>query len=162
MAEIGLIASIVGIAGVGVKLSITLFSFAETVNTADRQIKDIARDVSLTSSVLEELGKNLERDLQTKLCSDKAIETTKDVLRECSYVFTEIDLALNKSMKKISASATTPHSKGQKLRLTGIGRLAWPFLQPKMDLLRSNLERLKSTLLLMLNVLTYARKIKVE
>lgn len=36
-------------------------------------------------------------------------------------------------------------------------RLWSPYIQSKVLLLRSNLERLKSTLLLMLNVITYAR-----
>ena len=60
MAEIGLIASVVGIAGAGLKLSITLYTFSETVATATSDIKNIARDVSLTSAVLEELGRNLK------------------------------------------------------------------------------------------------------
>ena len=38
-------------------------------------------------------------------------------------------------------------------------RLKWGYLQPKLQLLRSNLDRLKSTLLLMLNVITYARQV---
>jgi hypothetical protein len=43
MAEVGLIASIIGIAGAGIKLSITLYTFSETVSTAQSDIKDIAR-----------------------------------------------------------------------------------------------------------------------
>ena len=38
-------------------------------------------------------------------------------------------------------------------------RAKWSYLQPKLQLLRSNLDRLKSTLLLMLNVITYARQV---
>ena len=38
-------------------------------------------------------------------------------------------------------------------------RLKWPYLQPKLLLLQSNLDRLKSTMLLMLNVITYARQV---
>jgi hypothetical protein len=161
MAEIGLVASIVGIAATGVQLSVTLFTFAETVSAADKQIKDIARDVSLTSSVLEELGNNLRRDEKAKLCSDKAIDTAKSIVRECSEVFTEINTALETSMKKTSASAKGA-TKGQKIVISKFDRLKWPFQQPKMELLRTNLERLKSTLLLMLNVLTYARNVRAE
>ena len=36
-------------------------------------------------------------------------------------------------------------------------RSTWPFLQPRIKLLWNNLDKLKSTLHLMLNVLIYAR-----
>lgn len=38
-------------------------------------------------------------------------------------------------------------------------RLKWPFLKGRIEFPRSNLERLKSTLVLMLNVITYARQV---
>ena len=160
MAEIGLIASIVSVAGAGISLSTTLYSFAETVSTADKRIKDFATEISLTSCVLEELSRNLRNDKQLRVCSQKAIQTTDDIVRECSGVFEEINQAFEKTLrhtKKASAPA-----KGQKIAVSYIDRLKWPFLQPKMQLLRSNLERLKSTVLLMLNVLMYARKLMIE
>ena len=153
MAEIGLIASVVQIASTGLKLSITLYSFAETVSSADKSITHIAKDVSLTSAVLSELGSNLEQDKQSGVASENAITTAEEVVRECSEVFKDIEVTLEKGMKRAN---------GGKF---GIGKLAlerlrWPFLQPKMELLRSNLERLKSTLILMLHVLAYAAKAK--
>ena len=46
--------------------------------------------------------------------------------------------------------------------LSPLERMKYPFLQPKMELLGANLERLKSTLVLLLNVLSYARDLKTE
>ncbi len=153
MAEVGLIASVIQIASTGVKLSITLYSFAETVSTADKSIKDIAKDVSLTSAVLNQLGSNLEQDKQSGVASENAIKTAEDVVRECCEVFKDIESTLEKGMKKA-------RSGNFGLGKLGLEALRWPFLQPKMELLRSNLERLKTTLILMLNVLTYAAKSK--
>jgi hypothetical protein len=49
MAEtIGLIASVVQVAGAGLKLSHTLYQYADGVATADRRIKDIAKEIELT------------------------------------------------------------------------------------------------------------------
>ena len=49
---------------------------------------------------------------------------------------------------------------GKKSKATALlERIKWGYLQPKLQLLRSNLDRLKSTLLLMLNVITYARQV---
>jgi hypothetical protein len=40
-------------------------------------------------------------------------------------------------------------------------KLKWPFKQPKMELLSSNLDRLKASLTLMLQVLNYARDVSI-
>lgn len=143
MAEIGIVASVIQLAGAGLKLSISLYSFAETVSSADKDIKRVAKDVSLTSAVLTELGQNLKDDNQKGVASDNAITTAEEVVHECSELFAEINAALDKA----SGKGTGKFS---------FGKLKWPFLQPKMELLRSNLERLKSTLILMLHVLAYA------
>lgn len=152
MAELGLIASVFQIASCGLKLSITLYTFAETVSAADKNIKHIAKDVSLTSAVLNELGTSLVSEKQRMVTSDNAIKTAEEVVHECSQVFTEIEATLQKGMKK--AGSGKPG-----LGRLGLEKLKWPFLQPKMELLRSNLERLKSTLILLLNVLAYAHKV---
>jgi len=158
MAEVGLIGTIIGIAGAGIKLSITLYTFSETVSTAHAEIKNVARDVSLTSAVLEELGASLRQDDHAKLYSDSALRTAKDVVKECEVVFSDINVVMGKAM---DSSSKRGLKKG-KLALSALERLKWPFLQPKMEMLRSNLERLKSTLVLMLNVLTYARDLRAE
>lgn len=77
MAEIGLIASVVGVACVGVKLSTTLYTFSETVATAADSTKAIAKDVSLTIAVLEELSSNLKHDEQVRLYSGAALKTVE-------------------------------------------------------------------------------------
>lgn len=62
MAELGLIASMIQLAGMGMKLSIRMYSYAETVSSADKSMKAIAKDISLTSTVLQELGNHMEED----------------------------------------------------------------------------------------------------
>ncbi|KAK5233538.1 hypothetical protein LTR47_005160 [Exophiala xenobiotica] len=158
MAEIGLVGTVVGLASAGVKLSLTLYTFSETVSSAGTDIKNIARDVSLTSSVLKELGTNLEQDDQTKLYSSSALQTAKEVVRECESVFIDLEKVMQKAMERTSKKASKPG----KLTLSAFDKLTCPFLQPKMEVLRSNLERLKSTLVLMLNVLTYAKDLRAE
>lgn len=164
MAELGLVASVVQIADTGIKLSITLYTFAETVVTADKSIKEIASDVSLTSSVLEELGQNLKKDQKSRLCSENAVKTAEGIVKECGVIFKEINETLTTTLNKIKPPAKDKDGThaGKKMAVAALERLKWPFLQPKMQLLRSNLDRLKSTLVLMLNVITYARKVSEE
>jgi hypothetical protein len=42
--------------------------------------------------------------------------------------------------------------------VSAAGRWVWPFKKGKLETLQANLERLKTTLLLMLSVITYARE----
>ncbi|KAI9870791.1 MAG: hypothetical protein M1830_003806 [Pleopsidium flavum] len=169
MAEIGLVASVVQIADTGIKLSITLYTVAETVLKADKSIKEIASDVSLTSSVLEELGQNLKKDQKSRLCSENAVKTAEGIVKECAAIFEEINRTLETTLNKIKPPVGADKGKGRngapggkKMAVAALERLKWPFLQPKMQLLRSNLDRLKSTLVLMLNVITYARKVSED
>lgn len=167
MAEIGLVASVVQIADTGIKLSITLYTFAETVLTADKSIREIASDVSLTCSVLEELGQNLKKDQKSRLCSENAVRTAEVIVKECAAIFNQINGTLETTLEKIKPRAGSEKGNGRNgahggRKLAVAERLKWPFLQPKMQLLRSNLDRLKSTLVLMLNVITYARKVSEE
>ena len=155
MAELGIIASVAQIADLGVRLSLRLYTFGETVASADNSISAISKDVSLTSSVLRELGQTLEKDQQSRLCSQNALETADGIVKECFEIFQSMDKSLAKSMSRLGLQNGQRGAK----TVAALERLKWPFLQPKMQLLRSNLERLKSTLLLMLNVLTYARQV---
>ncbi len=148
------IASTVSVASAGIALSTTLYTFAETAYRADKTVKDIAQDVSLTSAVLHELGHLIEQDSKARLCSESALSTADQAIKGCGNVFTEINFILSKSLKRVGS--------GGKNTVSTFGKLKWPFMEKKMELLRSNLERLKTTLLLLLNVLSYARKLGFE
>ncbi|EMD68372.1 hypothetical protein COCSADRAFT_108816 [Bipolaris sorokiniana ND90Pr] len=142
MAEaIGLVASVLQLAGTGLKLSQALYQYADSVATADRRIKDVAKEIKLTSFVIEELGGIFKQDDTLSLISKSAIATANETLDECSRMFGEIEATLNKSKK------------GK------IGRLILPFREPKIELLRSHIDKLKSTLQLLMQVLMHAYQV---
>jgi Sec7-like guanine-nucleotide exchange factor len=159
MAETDLTTTIAAIANTGASLSIKLHTFSETVATASSDIKNIARDVSLTSSVLGQLGTILkvegEAESPAQLPSGSAIQTAQDAVNECEVVFKEIDDVLAKATASV---AKRWPKKGGKVALSPGDRLKWPFLQPRVVLLRGNLERVKSMILLLVNVLSYAEQ----
>jgi hypothetical protein len=139
MAEaIGLIASVVQAAGAGLKLSQTLYQYADGVATADRRIKDIAKEIELTSGVIDELGDIFSQDETTSLISKKAVQTANETMREYSVVFAEIEATLAKSRK------------------SKVGRLMLPFRDNKIEQLRNHIDKLKDTLQLLMQVLTRA------
>ncbi|KAH3917173.1 hypothetical protein HBI56_121440 [Parastagonospora nodorum] len=144
MAEIGLIASVVQVAGAGLKLSHTLYQYVDGVATADRRIKDIATEIRLTSFVIEELGNVFKSDETKTLISKGALKTADETMKECSDVFAEIDATLKKSKKNT------------------FGRLMLPFRDTKIELLRSHIDKLKDTLTLLLGVLSVAHHVATK
>ncbi|CAG8903688.1 unnamed protein product [Penicillium egyptiacum] len=147
---VGVIASIIQIADLGAKLSVKLCTFYKTVKVINKSIQELSSDVSLTCSILNELGKTLEQDDQTKLCSKQAFSTAQEVLQQCKSVFEEIDTAIEKHSQE--------NEKGRLVRQAR--KITIAFLGPDLDVLKSNLERLKSTTLLMLHVIMYAGQLR--
>ena len=153
MAELAAVASIIQIADVGFRLSVRLYQFAETVANADKAIHFTSKDVALTSSVLKEVGEVLRNDQSFRTYSSEAVKTATAIVTECSNVFQDMDKILADRVPGISSRSA---GRGSRASMT-LERFKWPYWQPKIQLLRSNLDRLRSTLSVMLNVIIYRR-----
>lgn len=149
LAAIAVVASVAQLADYGFKLSIKLYNFSAAVSSADKSIAGISSDVSLTSTVLKELCQIIEND-KSRVVSEGALVATAQTVKDCLVIFAELEDALDKSMAAMSAAS--------KRRIVG-EKLKWPFKEKKMELMRSNLDRLKASLTLMLQVLSYARDV---
>lgn len=95
--------------------------------------------------MLQQLGSCLEEDEFVKLCKAETLTTTKDIAEECKAAFGDLDVIIGKYVE------------GGRMKLKD--RLKWPFVEKRITLVRVNLDRLKSSLMLMLEVLRYARSI---
>ena len=155
MAEVGIIASALQIADIGVRLSLRLYTFGETVASADKAITSISENVSLTSTVLKELGQTLAKDQTFRICSPNAVKTADSIVAECQKIFQEMDHVL---VKKFAHTKSTEKDNRRIKAAQTLERLRWPFIKGKIDLLMSNLEKQKSTLVLMLNVIVLAKQ----
>jgi hypothetical protein len=148
MAElVGLAASIIQIAGVGVKLSTTLYNFVGSATRADQEITDIAGDVEITANALDSVGKVFEDEDAPSVVSKKAIEHANSLIKRCEAVFREIHEVIDKRRKI---------SKDGKKSLSALGKLSWPMKEQKIELLRRRLESLKNSLILLFHVLQLA------
>ena len=152
MAEIGLIASVLQVADIGVRLSAEIYTLCHAAVDADESITFISNDISHTSAILRELGQCLEKDHEAQLRSENAFHTIKTIVKECRIVSEEIDQALMDKTTQIGLNGNSGQTE-----LTILERFTWRFIQPKIELLSNKLDRLKSTLHLMLNVIIYAR-----
>lgn len=131
----------------GFKLSMKLYTFSEAVYKADASIKSISSDVSLTSTVLKELCGIIRND-ESGIVSNNALIATSQTVKDCLKIFEELDQELDKSIGE----------GGMRKR----DKVKWPFKEKKMELLRGNLDRLKASLTLMLQVLSYARDVSSQ
>ena len=77
MDGVSVAASIVGIAGAGVKIAITLVTLANQISTASERVSSIGNDISLTSGVLQQLG-----DLMTQ----KTSGDSTSILLQCDCI----------------------------------------------------------------------------
>lgn len=149
---LGIVASVLQIADVGARLSVKLYTFSHKVKSADTNVQNISSDVAVTCTVLRELGETLKKDEEAKLSNHNAIATAERVIGECRKIFSDLEVALDGSQCDVGSEK----GKGKGV-LKRIGRgVKFSIAEPQIELLRCNLERLKSTLLLMLNVIIYA------
>ena len=152
MAELGLIAAVVQVVDVGFRLSGKLHTFGQTVASADDTIVFISKDISHTCSILKTLGSSLKKDKQGQLYTHNAINTADTIVKECLEIFHQMDEALLKKITRMGLDGGSSRA-----AIVALERLKWPFLKPKMMLLWGHLDKLKSSLQLMLNVFIYAR-----
>jgi len=123
-----------------------LYDYIAAVQNAKRYVKSIALEVRVTSSTLETLGTLLQDHDAGKLCTNDLRVSARAAFEGRREAFTELDETF-KPMVKVNSG-------GKSLLST----MALPYKMGKMEALQANLERLKTTLLLMLSVLSFARE----
>lgn len=136
-------------ADLGTKLSVKLFSFYRQVKNANESIQLLSNEVALVSAILRELGDNLKDENASKICSDEAFRTLTRVLDQCRDVLGQIE--------RVTDNFNQP-GKNRFQQVTEKFRLV--LVDPALEPLKFNLESLKSTMLLLLNVIMYAVQIR--
>jgi len=149
MAEIGAIASIVGVAGAGAQLSLVLFEFASIVGSARVEVERVGMEISQFCAVLTQLRSTLKK-ARARRFSVSAISTTQDILERCQQVFKEIEDIV------VPLQRGTGNPKETSTDL--MARVKWTFKRSKVQILQKTLESSKNTLQLMLQVLDLAQK----
>jgi hypothetical protein len=147
MAELA--ASAVGLAAFGLQLTGILNKYASSAKDADGRIDAILYDVRLTTAVLGQFGEYLDENTQVSM-SEEAKTITKNAVERCKTVFDEIHMLI--TGKKLSNQSNVA---GTRVEVNIRKRLAWPFVEPKLELWRSNLEKIKTTLQLLMSLLTW-------
>jgi hypothetical protein len=162
---LGIAASVIQIADAGARLSQKLFVFTRKVKSADRTIQDISNEIAATGAALRELGEALSEDKYATLGSRHSIDQTSQIVADCWKVFSDINESIggDKIVKGTEASnekSSNVIAKFNKPSFTFKQRFMFPFIEPQINMLRTKLESLKSSLVLMLQVLLLAEQVR--
>ncbi|KAL8854291.1 MAG: hypothetical protein Q9221_001005 [Calogaya cf. arnoldii] len=152
---VSIAASLLCIGAAGCQLAIDLHALASQISTAEDRISSISNDVSLTSSVLHQLGEFMNQgpvDSATSIFSYRVLHTMRRLGCRCHTIFTEFERAARDASEQIRGRGSLL----RKINLSRSDREKWPFLQPSIEALRRDLQEAKATLMLMLHLTTLA------
>ena len=142
MAEVGLVASLLGIASFGIQLTTTLYKVGSTASCARDQTDYVARHITLYSDILELLAQKIDDD--EPIHSRKALDLVGEIYDQSCDLFDKIEDLLPDRADKLSF----------------LEKIKWNFKKPKVDLLVTEIEYLKSTVNLLIGVLYAGKKIR--
>lgn len=138
-------ASALQVADLGFRLAKTIWVYAKDVRSAAADLHAVATDVDILAKVLKQLHNQLDLDHQSRLYTREGRETAYENLQGCRQAFFDIETFLADFVKIDSGDG--------KARLSKRSQMMYPLKQGRMEVLRANLERLKSTMVLNLSVL---------
>ncbi|KAK3672056.1 hypothetical protein LTR78_008026 [Recurvomyces mirabilis] len=143
---LGVAASAIQVADAGFKLYGALSHYIRDYINADQHAKRLADEVHTTSWALQQLGTFLNEDDEVKLCKPAVVRETEAALKGCQGAFDEVSKILDDFVPDGSIGSIKK-------------RWKWPLKKDKAVLLLAQFERLKTTLLLVFKVLSYASKL---
>ena len=145
---LGVVSSVLEISDLAAKVSVRLLTLSRKIKDATKPIEALSKDIASTGAVLHQLGRQLKKDEGVRVGSSNLAVTVDDLVEECGKVFESIDKALD------------GNTSGCKAILGLQYYVQFASLEPEIALLETNLERLRTPLALMLNVLIYAEQLK--
>lgn len=140
--SLGIIASVIGVAGAGFRLSLILNAVGCEIASAGMEIHSISKGVTLFCLMLKQVGQTLQAS--DSVHSSEALETAQEITNECQMVFGEIQEMLDKVTSRRGDGSLSPSIQQ---------RFRWCFKKGRVQYLLAQLESLKMSLLVMLQIL---------
>ncbi|KAL8652177.1 MAG: hypothetical protein Q9210_002833 [Variospora velana] len=143
-----IIATIIGIAGAGFRLSLVLNAVGVEMATADLEIQNIARAISNYAIILKQLALTLESC--KSIATQTAMETAKQMADQSQLIFDDI-----KDMTELD-QRKDEHGHLRSIAVNN-QRVKWCFKQQRLQYLLAQLDTLKLSLSIMLQVLQFGK-----
>lgn len=144
-----IIASVIGVAGAGFRLSLILNAVGVEMATADLEIQKIAKEISLFSLMLKQVGLTMEA--AESVVSQSALDTAKEITSQSQTIFNEVKEMVEMSQKR--------DANGNLRSITIAQRVKWCFKKQRVQYLLGQLESLKLSLSIMLQILLLGKSI---
>ena len=156
--------SLISLTDAGIKVSLGLFTISRKIKDADQSIQLISNDVSATCGILSQL-KDLLRprkdayDNEFVIFKDEGLRTLRSSTDQCGIVFERLKIELERASKQLSGKRRA--LKRGKIELSTSEKAKWPFIQPKIVNLRTELGLVKNNLVLVMSIahLAYSEKL---
>lgn len=133
--------SVAGLASLGLQLADTLNKYAGSAVDSKGRIKAISTDIGLAVQVIRALDTTIQDEANRAMMNADALDTARDAIAQCQNIF-----------EKIQSTLPELSHAGIKTKVV----IMWPFVEPKLQLLRGNLEKVKTTLQVLMNVIIFA------
>jgi len=160
MAEVvGLISGLMTIANAGLRLYRTLDHLAESIKSAEEDITLVASDLQATTSVVGAVRECLESLTESRsTLIRRSLAIIPGLTDQCDYVFQKIHdlvsyLEPYQGSELIESVRELVRFDHNQRRFKLLDKWKWQKQKPKVDILRSYLESLKSNLSLLLSLL---------
>ncbi len=144
-----IIASVIGVAGAGFRLSLILNAVGVELATAEVEIQSMARGISSFSLMLKQVGMTLEES--KSIASQSALDTAKEITGQSQVIFDEIKNMVEMVQKR--------DDKGNLRSITVAQRIKWCFKKQRVQYLLGQLESLKLSLSIMLQTLQLGKRL---
>ncbi|THY94661.1 hypothetical protein D6C93_05274 [Aureobasidium pullulans] len=133
--------SVAGLASLGLQLADTLNKYAGSAVDSKDRAQAIREDINLAVQVFKTLETTVRNDANRAMMNDDSQKLVKEHVKQCETIFFGIQKIL-------------PRSDAKSIRTRDLIR--WPLVEPKLELLRGNLEKVKTTLQILINVIILA------
>jgi hypothetical protein len=158
--------TIIACASAGLKLSFTLYTFAAAISSAGKEMRQFAKDITLFSSVLKQLGIKMDEARTNGLVADEAFFLTKEIIDECRSIFNELEAMIEKATTKENVTVIkmdeddfeVKEVNRDKMTVSFGRRLLYLFQKAEISDQRNRLESLKSSLQVMLALITFTER----
>ncbi|KAJ5719000.1 hypothetical protein N7493_007455 [Penicillium malachiteum] len=147
---LGAVVAIIEVIDLGMAVARKLCAFCRDAKAANESMKGLSIDVTLTCAILSDLAKVMKKDKVVKFTPKSAFEIAEKVIQESKVVFENIRLVIERQEREAK----------QNLLQRMAYRITIASRSHELETLKVNLERLKSTVGLMLNVMILAGQVR--
>ncbi|GAB7363698.1 hypothetical protein MBLNU230_g4266t1 [Neophaeotheca triangularis] len=148
-----LAANAIGLAAFGLHVVDILNKYLSSFKNAEKRMNAILYDTKLITAVLQQFKEHVDEESEVHM-SREARDIAEDAFDRCSNVFKDIYTALVDG-EPPSPSVDGSFRSHDVSKISFRKRIGWHFLEPKLELHRTNLDRIKTTLQLLTSVTTW-------